>query len=126
MNKSEILEEAMSAVKARGESYGDVAENFQRIADFWNVWLKHRGMLADGAELDTLDVAMLNDLQKNARLVETPAHKDSIVDKAGYAACYGAIALAKPRAPALRPISVDEMETLRRQQPAGAQYRVSD
>jgi hypothetical protein len=90
MKKSEVLDAAASAVKDRGESYGDVIENFQRIADFWTVWLSHRGLLADGEIIEPRDVAMLNDLQKNARLIETPNHLDSIVDKAGYAACLGA------------------------------------
>jgi len=90
MLKSEVLDSALEAVKSRGEAYGDVQSNFQRIADFWNVWLKHRGKLADGSLLTARDVAMLNDLQKNARLIETPGHTDSIIDKAGYAACYGA------------------------------------
>ncbi len=90
MKKSDVLEQAMAAVAERGEAYGEVRENFARIAEFWTVWLRQRGLLSDGAVLAPRDVAMLNDLQKNARLIETPDHVDSIVDKAGYAACYGA------------------------------------
>lgn len=89
MKKADVLEAASSIVVDRNASYGDVRENFQRIADFWNVWLRQRGLLARGQVLEPRDVAMLNDLQKNARLVQTFDHEDSIVDKAGYAAVYG-------------------------------------
>ena len=90
IKKEDTLNKALAAVKDRGESYGTVQENFQRIADFWTVWLMHTGKLTPGQQITPRDVAMLNDLQKTARLIETPDHADSIVDKAGYAACYGA------------------------------------
>ena len=97
MKKKDVLDAAAGTVVRRGESYGDIKENFQRIADFWNVWLYHRGLLADGEGLEPQDVAMLNDLQKNARLVETPDHADSIIDKAGYAAVYGECVHVEPQ-----------------------------
>ena len=90
MEKAELLNAAMEAVKDRGNSYGTVQENFQRIADFWTVWLMHTGKLTPGMQITPRDVAMLNDLQKTARLIQTPGHVDSVVDKAGYAACYAA------------------------------------
>ena len=79
----------MEAVKSRGENYGSPKENMQRIADYWNVYLRHCGVIVDASyELGPEHVAMMNDLQKTARLVETPDHADSIVDKAGYSAVY--------------------------------------
>jgi hypothetical protein len=87
MNKVEFLDSVKDTVAARS-SYGDVKDNFRRIVDFWNVYLYHRGLLAEGAELDEKDVAMLNDLQKTSRLIATRDHLDSVVDKAGYAATY--------------------------------------
>jgi len=92
MQQSDVLDAAMAAVKERGEAYGDVTENFQRIADHWNVWLAQRGLLAPGQRLGPEDVAVLNMQQKFARLIESPGHADSVIDIAGYAACYGAVA----------------------------------
>ncbi len=94
VGKEKVLQEALAAVKARGGTYGDVTENFQRIADRWNLYLQEKyGMCVP--ELTPYDVGMLNLEQKKARLAETPDHWDSIVDVAGYAACLGAIVQEK-------------------------------
>lgn len=63
----------------RNESYDEPWLNFTRIADLWSAYL--------GAEIKPHDVAVLNVLQKVARLMHTPGHYDSWVDIAGYAAC---------------------------------------
>ena len=77
-----ILTEAEAAVYGeRQTSYGHPAENFQRTADLWNGWLKARGHTV---VLDTFDVAQMMVMLKQARLINTPNHRDSWVDGAGY------------------------------------------
>ena len=80
----QLLEEAVNVIDARGEHYGPPKENFQRIADFWSVYLK--GKLKEGEAITPLDHALMMDLVKTARLMETPQHWDSFLDKCGYAA----------------------------------------
>jgi len=50
----------------RNESYDEPAANFARIAALWSAYL--------GVELEPHDVAVLNVLQKVARLMHTPGH----------------------------------------------------
>lgn len=78
-----LFEEAEEAVEARGKTYGHPQRNFDRIAELLNVWLFERGKLK--RSLDAQDVAMIGLLTKVARLLETPDHRDSVVDIMGYA-----------------------------------------
>lgn len=84
-----MLEEAAAQVKDRRATYGSPAPNFRRIADFWNVYWRHRVPREDDDSLffDPIDVATMMRLVKEARLIETPDHRDSLVDIAGYADC---------------------------------------
>ena len=75
-----ILEDAASAVRARGSQYGHPSLNFDRIARLWTGYLEER---LDGP-LSTVDVALMSALIKVARLIEDPEHYDSWVDGAGY------------------------------------------
>lgn len=84
MKKLEVLEEAMHAVEQRGENYGDVRENHQRIAALWSVVL--------GQRVTPEQVVLCMTCLKVARLMETPDHWDSWVDIAGYGACGAEIA----------------------------------
>jgi hypothetical protein len=78
-----ILQEAEAAVYGpRQSSYGHPRLNFQRTADLWNGYLKARGE----GEITPTDVAQMMVLLKMARLMQTPDHRDSYVDMAGYAA----------------------------------------
>ena len=76
-----ILNLAAKAVNGpRQDDYGSPRENFERVARMFNCY--------KGAAFDKLtaeDVAVLNIIQKLSRLSETPGHKDSWVDVAGYA-----------------------------------------
>ena len=67
----------------RQAAYGHPRENFQRIAALWNGWLNARGVDYVFTAADTADFLVL---VKMARLLESPAHRDSHVDIAGYAA----------------------------------------
>lgn len=75
-----VLANADAALKERGADYGPVDESAARIADLWTTWL---GKLISGS-----DVMMMLLLMKVARLAESKDHTDSVVDIAGYAACY--------------------------------------
>ena len=84
MDKVEALEAAIHAVAERGENYGDVRQNHQRIAAMWSVVL--------GKTVTPEQVVLCMTCLKVARLMETPEHVDSWVDIAGYGACGAEIA----------------------------------
>lgn len=91
--KETIADEAKRIVcGARREAYGTPEQNFERIASLWRVYLS----LAHGYDDDitALDVAAMMRLMKEARLIETPDHRDSYVDLVGYALCGAEIALS--------------------------------
>ena len=72
---AKILDAAKAAVTGpRLQDYGEPAENFARIADYWSTYL--------GREIQGHDVAMMMVLLKVARGVG----EDTCVDAAGYAA----------------------------------------
>lgn len=79
-----ILDDAAAATQgARRENYGHPADNHGCTAAMWTAWLRRRyGITVD---LDAIDVCQMNILQKSSRLAHNPAHRDSIVDQAGYA-----------------------------------------
>jgi len=84
VKKLEALEAAKNAVVERGENYGGVRENHQRIAALWSVVL--------GQDVTPEQVVLCMTCLKVARLMETPDHEDSWVDIAGYGACGAEIA----------------------------------
>jgi len=73
----DILDEAKETVANRGEDYGEVWLNHERIATMWSTIL--------ATEVRAEQVAMMMVAVKLARLMETPDHRDSWVDIAGYA-----------------------------------------
>ena len=74
-----MLRSAADTVEQRREEYGHSTENFEVIGQRWTLVL--------GTPVTAAQVAVcLIDL-KLARLRKDPAHKDSILDIAGYAAC---------------------------------------
>ena len=83
MNKEEVLARAGKLIGGnRGEIYGPNLVNHERIAAGWRVIL-------DKQDITPGQVATCMAWLKIARLVETPAHEDSWVDLAGYAAIAG-------------------------------------
>ena len=74
--KPSLIEEALQAVEERGENYGHPRDNLRRISEMWSTYL--------GTEVAMSDVAMMMILLKVARTVETPCHRDSLVDIIGY------------------------------------------
>lgn len=89
MKREDCLNQALTQVTGkRTQDYGTPENNFQTIADFWNVYLNHRHPeFRILIELAPTDVALMMDLLKTARLINSPNHADSWIDKAGYSAC---------------------------------------
>lgn len=83
-----ILEEAQEIIYGdREQTYGDPGKNLRNIANLWEMYLHGRGLYDDAADsLRPEDVALMMILLKVARLINTPNHRDSLVDIAGYAA----------------------------------------
>ena len=88
-NRSEILDRANDIVNGtRNSSYGQPEDNFQLIADYWSMYLVHKGKMND--VLSNEDVTVMMILLKIARL-GGEGTEDCFVDIAGYAACGGEI-----------------------------------
>lgn len=80
--KAAIADEAKNIVSgARRSAYGKPEDNFERIARFWKAYFENTGR---HIELTAADVSPMMRLMKEARLCETPDHRDSFVDLVGY------------------------------------------
>lgn len=92
--RQQVLQEAESLIVGdREDQYGPPAENFQRIADYWNRYLTDAWKKG---HVDGRDVALMMGLVKIAR--EAGGHKrDSCVDLAGYAALAAEVAGSGPK-----------------------------
>lgn len=66
---------------SRQRDYGHPLPNHERIARLWTARLWEKLTL----EITPEEVTSLMRLAKEARLIETPGHTDSLVDIAGYA-----------------------------------------
>jgi hypothetical protein len=77
MKAIELAEQIKNTLQERGESYGSMYENHDRIANIWSVIL--------GQEVTALQVVQCMIGVKLARLIQTPGHDDSWLDIAGYA-----------------------------------------
>jgi len=67
----------------REQTYGDAGKNFRTIAAYWNTHIKAAKSI--DARLTEADVCGMMILLKQARLANSPMHRDSIVDIIGYA-----------------------------------------
>ena len=94
ITKEELLDRAKATVADRGLNYGKPEDNFARIARYWNVHLQNR--YGEPSAIDAVDVALMMNLMKVARLDNEPRHLDSWIDMAGYAACGANIAAEAP------------------------------
>jgi hypothetical protein len=83
-----ILEEAQEIIYGdREQTYGSPAKNLQLIANLWENYLHGKGLWKeDSPGLFAEDIALMMVLMKIARLVNTPDHRDSLVDICGYTA----------------------------------------
>ena len=80
MDKFELLQKTADVVKDRGQDYGSILDNHTRIARLWSVLLK--------IDVTPEQVALCMIAVKQARLMETPDHEDSIQDILGYTLTY--------------------------------------
>lgn len=80
----------------RGEAYGHPAEDFARTAGAWRALF--------GWDADERKVALAMVCVKLSRLVQTPEHRDSVVDGPGYFRTYEAV-LAREGVPGFRDLS---------------------
>lgn len=78
VGRGRVLELANGVVKNREGTYGTPHASFTLIAELWSVLF--------GREVLVHEVPLALDLMKTARLMQSPTHLDSWVDKAGYAA----------------------------------------
>jgi hypothetical protein len=88
MTRDEILENAGDLINGdRAADYGDAKENFENIGAGWRVIDKYNIPYS-------VKVALKMDWLKTCRLLTSPDHLDSWVDKCGYSALGGEIATA--------------------------------
>jgi hypothetical protein len=88
MKKEDILDTAKELIAGqRAVDYGEALDNFDRIASGWNIILQ--GALDTHGYLTVQHVALMMDWVKTARLLQTPDHEDSWIDKCGYSALGG-------------------------------------
>lgn len=81
-----VLAEAQRIVGGqRRGAYGTPERNFERIQLLWNAYLN--GKPGGPMPITEQDTALMMVMLKVARLIESPRHRDSVVDIAGYAAC---------------------------------------
>ena len=84
--REDVLTTAADIVTSdRNLEYGPPEQNFTRIADLWNAFLK--GRVDPSAPVLPYETAILVLLIKVARIQVSPEQKDHWVDIAGYAAC---------------------------------------
>lgn len=83
----------MAVMATRNKTYGNPLDNFTDTAKFFNTFLQAK-MRKEGIEnteyielIQPNDIALLMVMLKTARLINQPAHGDSYIDIAGYAAC---------------------------------------
>jgi hypothetical protein len=84
VERQSVLVEAQEVIHgARSRDYGAALDNHTATADMLSAYLRRKYGIA--VSLTAEDVCLFNVLQKVARLANTPDHRDSLVDIAGYA-----------------------------------------
>lgn len=88
MLREDLLNKAAEITKgARQEHYGTPEDNFKRIAEYWQTYLRQTQLDGEEIYIKPHDVAIMMILMKTARLASDCFHDDSWLDIAGYAAC---------------------------------------
>lgn len=82
------IDEAKTIIFGDREAvYGRPEKNLETIAEYWEAYLRSRGMWNDESNgLFHYDVCRMMSLLKIARLGNTPEHRDSSTDLIGYEA----------------------------------------
>lgn len=85
MDTNSVLGTAHKIIYGDREAvYGDPGKNLRAIADLWEIYLHHKYHV--DCPVDTNDVCAMMRLVKEARLMNSPYHRDSWVDICGYTA----------------------------------------
>jgi len=85
MRRDHILDTAKELICGqRALDYGDAKDNFDRIAEGWNIIVAN----TEGP-ITAQHVALMMDWVKTCRLLQTIDHADSWIDKCGYSALGG-------------------------------------
>jgi hypothetical protein len=85
MKRDDILSKASEYINGqRAKDYGDAYDNFNRIADGWNIIIREAH--ATTGYITPQHVALMMDWLKTARLLNDTDHDDSWIDKCGYSA----------------------------------------
>jgi hypothetical protein len=93
MLRKELLTKAIEITEgARQEHYGSPEDNFARIAEYWQAYLRQTQLEGCKPIIMGHDVAVMMILMKVARLAADQLHDDSWLDIAGYAACGSQVA----------------------------------
>jgi hypothetical protein len=87
MNHTEFLEKALTLVDVRGEEYGDLDENFERIISIFDAMT--------GIGLTCHEAALFLVAVKMARLKTSPDKADTYADAINYLAFAGQFGDAK-------------------------------
>ena len=86
LRMTSLLCDAMNAVaNDRMDDYGTPAVNYTRVSALWNQYLALRPRNGRN-DIDGADAVIMMILVKIARLIESPDHRDTWLDIAGYAA----------------------------------------
>jgi len=86
----EFVNEVAHTIQERGEQYGPVQENVERIAAF--VWLM------TGKPVEPLLIVKVLMAVKLSRLAQDDHHLDSVIDTAGYSAIWAELITERPDA----------------------------
>ena len=85
VTRGQVLDTAKEYVtKDRAADHGDMEDNFKITAEYWSLHL--------GVKVDAIDVAVMMNLLKVARIKSNTKHPDNWVDACGYMACGGELA----------------------------------
>lgn len=79
-NATILQEAAQLTAGARNESYGHPLDDYTRTAGMWSAFL--------GVEVTAEQAQLMMCMVKISRLRNSPRHRDSLVDLAGYARTY--------------------------------------
>lgn len=84
----DLLQEVIQTITGpRQKDYGHPEDNLGCTAELMQAYLQGAARARGHTNLEGYDVAVLMILVKVARLAESPKHKDSWLDIAGYVAC---------------------------------------
>jgi hypothetical protein len=88
MKRDQVLATAEGYINGqRAKDYGDAYDNFERIAEGWNIVI--RNAMTTHGHITPQHVALMMDWMKTARLLNDLSHDDSWIDKCGYSALGG-------------------------------------